>query len=119
MRSLFILLSFVAYTGGSSGTERYGIELAIMDLADRLEIQESRVSMVSVTEVTWPDSSLGCPKPGMAHRQVLVEGSQLILSANGKQYSYHAKMNEEYSFCATPKIIGPKKRAPGGPDLST
>lgn len=119
MRSLFILLSLVVGNAACTSAERDNIELAMMDLANHLKIQESQVSLVSVIEKTWPDSSMGCPQPGMAYTQVLTEGSQLILSANGKQYFYHAKINGKYTFCAAPKNIGSKKRAPGGPDIST
>jgi len=40
---------------------------------------------VEVDAVTWPDTSLGCPKPGMMYPQVLVEGVlvQLRAATNG------------------------------------
>ncbi len=63
---------------------------AIEDLAQRQSIPPSEVEVVSVEEVVWPDSSLGCPQPGMRYRQVLQDGMRIILRANGRQYTYHS-----------------------------
>jgi hypothetical protein len=40
---------------------------AVADLADRLGVEESIITVASVEEVTWSDGSLGCPEPGMMH----------------------------------------------------
>jgi hypothetical protein len=60
------------------------------DLAARLGIDVAQVTVVSSTEVTWPDGSLGCPQPGMHYTQALIEGTQTILEANGTRYNYHS-----------------------------
>ncbi|HIE21565.1 MAG TPA: hypothetical protein EYP73_03060 [Acidimicrobiia bacterium] len=74
----------------------YGPELAAVvaqartDLADRLEVEESAIVVVSAEAVTWADGSLGCPQPGMMYTQALVEGARVVLQVGGRFYDYHA-----------------------------
>ncbi|WP_157630890.1 hypothetical protein [Kribbella catacumbae] len=65
------------------------VEQAKADLANRLGVDPAQVTLVSSTEVTWPDGSLGCPKPGMHYTQALVPGGRIVLEANGTRYNYH------------------------------
>ncbi|GAB2567622.1 hypothetical protein [Kribbella endophytica] len=65
-------------------------EQAKADLAERLGVPVDDVTVVSSEEVTWPDSSLGCPQPGMMYAQVLTNGSRIVLSAGGQTYEYHS-----------------------------
>jgi hypothetical protein len=60
------------------------------DLAQKLSIQPDQVELVGISFVSWPDSSLGCPKPGMAYAQVMVDGLRIRLKAGGKSYEYHS-----------------------------
>ena len=59
---------------------------AVEDLADRLSIETSAVTVVSARAVTWPDSSLGCPIPGMQYLQVLTDGTEVVLEAGGETH---------------------------------
>ena len=65
------------------------IEKAKDDLAQRLFISAAQISLVEAKEVFWPDSSLGCPQPGMRYIQVPEDGALIILRAQGKVYEYH------------------------------
>lgn len=65
------------------------IELAKDDLAQRLSISLTQISLVEAKEVIWPDASLGCPQPGMAYQQVPHDGAQIILQVDGINYDYH------------------------------
>ena len=66
------------------------ISQAVADLATRLKIDASKIDTVSAQSMSWPDGSLGCPQPGMAYTQVMVDGTLIQLSANGTTYSYHS-----------------------------
>ena len=66
------------------------VDQAVADLASRLKVDASKIDTVSAQAVSWPDGSLGCPQPGMAYTQVMVDGSQIQLSVNGTTYSYHS-----------------------------
>jgi hypothetical protein len=74
---------------GVPNPQVYAQQRASEDLARRLGIDISAVSLVSVKAVDWPDGSLGCPAPGMAYTQAIVPGYQFILAAQGQQYTYH------------------------------
>lgn len=66
------------------------VNQAVADLADRLQIDASKIVAVSAQAMSWPDKSLGCPQPGMAYNQVMVDGALIHLSVNGTSYSYHS-----------------------------
>ena len=59
------------------------------DLAKRLTIGVDQIEVLEATSVTWPDASLGCPKPGMAYTQVQVDGIRIRLQVGEQIYEYH------------------------------
>lgn len=77
---------------------------ALEDLSTRLGIPAERIDVAEVKEVDWPDTSLGCPRPGMAYAQVITNGMQVILEAEGKSYDYHGRAPQDLFLCL-----------PGGP----
>ena len=48
------------------------------DLAERLDISPNQIALLSFEEVVWPDSSLGCPQPGMRYIQVPKDGAEVL-----------------------------------------
>lgn len=81
----------LSYVYDEYPTELNGIVgLAVSDLATRLEIAESAITVVLVEEVVWSDGSLGCPQPGMSYIQVLTDGLRTVLEANGRIYDYRS-----------------------------
>lgn len=77
-----------ASTPTASGMEGL-IDKAKQDLAQRLSIPLDQINLVEATAVVWPDSSMGCPQPGMAYLQVPQDGALIILQAEGNTYEYH------------------------------
>lgn len=75
---------------------------AVADLADRLGVDDSVVTVVTQEEVTWPDQSLGCPQPDMRYAQVLVNGSLIVLDVGGTAYEYHSGGGRGPFYCANP-----------------
>lgn len=82
------------------GPTASGVDLARFDLAARLSIELSAITVVSVEDVTWPDSSIGCPQPGMAYLQVLTPGQRIVLSAAGGTYTYHTGRGRQLVLCS-------------------
>jgi hypothetical protein len=74
---------------------------AVADLAKRLDVAESDVSVDSVEEVTWRNGSLGCAQEGMMYTQALVDGSRIILSVDGTTYEYHQGQGRVF-WCENP-----------------
>ena len=82
------------------------VQEAIAAEADRRGVEADDVEVVGYAVVTWPDGSLGCPKPGMMYTQALVPGRQLILKVDGQQASYHAAAEGPFTYCARPVLTG-------------
>lgn len=87
------------------------IDKAKTDLAQRLSISITLIRFIEVDEVTWPDSSLGCPQDGMAYAQVLTPGYLIRLEYSNNQYEYHSGKGAEVIYCANPTAP-----VPGAPD---
>jgi hypothetical protein len=98
------VLVFMCATTSWSGTD--SVEAAQEDLAGRLQISVEQITVVSQTEKSWPDKSLGCPRKGMSYAQVLSNGSELILEAAGRKYAYHSGPRRPYFYCANPDRVG-------------
>jgi hypothetical protein len=63
------------------------------DLAGRLSLEADKVDQIDLIEikaVVWPDSSLGCPQPGMVYIQVQQDGLRIRLRVGKRIYSYHS-----------------------------
>ena len=69
------------------------------DLAARLGIDVGDVTTVSVEDVEWSDSSLGCPAPGMMYLTVITPGYLITLEGSGAQYTYHTDQRGNYVLC--------------------
>ncbi|MDP3969299.1 MAG: hypothetical protein Q8Q02_13600 [Nocardioides sp.] len=78
------------------------VDAAVADLAAREGVAESDVRVESIAEVTWPDGSLGCPKPGEMYTQALVEGLEIVLSVAATRYAYHSSLAGEPFLCEQP-----------------
>lgn len=69
------------------------------DLAQRLNIDVSQVTLVEAMGVDWSDSSLGCPQPGMGYLMVITPGYQITLVAQGEEYTYHTDQRRYFVLC--------------------
>lgn len=97
----------VAESGPIDSSVQAVVDRATTDLVARLGIDPAEVTVLSAKAVTWPDKSLGCPKPGLQYLQVLVDGALVELQAGGQTYSYHSGDDGkpalcEQAFSATP-----------------
>lgn len=95
-----ISLGLVGMTQACEDSAEY--DAAKADLAQRLNVSLDSISVLDHVEKTWRDGSLGCPRPGMSYKQVLIPGSQLVLGVDGQRYYYHAGGHRDYFFCTQP-----------------
>jgi hypothetical protein len=75
------------------------VDKAILDLVARIGVSPEGVTIVAAETKTWSDGSLGCPQPGMSYTQALVDGSRVLLEADGRLYAYHAGSDGEPFLC--------------------
>lgn len=79
---------------------------AIADLAAHANVGEDEIEVVAHDEVTWRNGALGCPQPGMAYTQALVEGYRIVLRAKGQEYAYHGADGRPPFRCDDPDPDG-------------
>lgn len=63
-------------------------EKAKEDLAKRLGVKASEISVVSTKTKEFPDMSLGAPADGEFAAQMISNGWEISLGHNGKNYDY-------------------------------
>lgn len=76
---------------------------AQVDLAERLKIDPSEITVTGMTPMTWDDSSLGCPQTGKDYSQTAVEGFVINMECRGRQYEYHSD-NEGNRFVSCEEL---------------
>ncbi len=69
------------------------------DLAHRLSVSVDEIEVLEARSVVWPDSSLGCPLPGMLYRQVPQDGALIRLNVEGRAYEYHSGGGRDPFLC--------------------
>jgi hypothetical protein len=79
-----------ALRGAGTDRARDASQRAEEDLSRHLNVDSGDISVISLDAVDWPDASLGCPKPGQLHAQVITPGYRIVLQAAGQQYEYHS-----------------------------
>jgi hypothetical protein len=90
------------------------VTLAVADLSERLAVAETEIEVISAQPVSWPDSSLGCPEPGMQYAQVVTDGALIELGSGGQTYSYHMGGSTYVPFlCESPAGSIPPKDTSG------
>jgi hypothetical protein len=57
--------------------------------AARTNLPAASLQVQRVERHDWPDSSLGCPAPGMLYAQVLTSGYVVVVAGGGRQLEYH------------------------------
>lgn len=79
------------------------VNVAMNDLAQQLGVSIEDIEIVSVENVVWPDSALGCPQPDMMYMQVLMDGMRIRLQVDGAVYQYNSGGAEDPSLCEEPQ----------------
>ncbi|MPV38528.1 hypothetical protein [Georgenia subflava] len=78
------------------------VRTAVDDLAGRTGVDPGEIAVVVFETVTWSDGSIGCPEPGKAYTQALVDGRRLVLAAGGSEFAYHGEGQGPLAYCASP-----------------
>lgn len=63
-------------------------------LAGKLNITVSEINLVSIEEVRFGDTSLGCPQSGRFYSQVITPGYKIVLLTQNNNYTYNAGVNK-------------------------
>lgn len=93
--------------------------MAIDALAAELGITKDRVFVDTVRAVEWRDSSLGCPKPGVAYLDVIASGHRVLLRVDRQVHVVHEAGNRAF-VCVQTKAMGgitPQRDLSFGPQM--
>lgn len=69
------------------------------DAARRAGQDPSRVRLVGLEAVDWPDTSLGCPEPGKVYAQVVTPGYKIVVRVGETEYEYHTDRAGNFVLC--------------------
>jgi hypothetical protein len=90
------------------------VEAVLADAVKQTGLDRDSIEVLSAESVTWPDGSLGCPKPGVMYTQALVPGYRILLKAGDRTLNYHANRRGYFVLCpsavATPPVDGAVER---------
>ncbi len=65
-------------------------------LGAQLDLPVSRVRVIDVQAIVWPDGSLGCPQPDRVYTQALVNGYRIVLEAAGERTIFHTDFDRAF-----------------------
>jgi hypothetical protein len=91
--------------GGLSDTDKSAALAAIDALAAELQVPKEKIEVDTVRAVEWRDSSIGCPKPGLAYLDVITPGHKVTLRADGQLYVVH-EAGSRAIVCRQAKALG-------------
>lgn len=94
----------------SSEAKEAAARLAVDALSKKLSVEPDSVEVVHMAAMEWPNSSLGCPRPGMQYLQVITQGWLALLQTGKKAYRVHIG-NKRAIVCEKPL----KSTLPHGP----
>jgi hypothetical protein len=57
------------------------------------------VRVVQLEAREWPDSSLGCPRPGLMYSQVVTPGYLIVVQAGTRTLEYHSDARGRVVLC--------------------
>jgi hypothetical protein len=80
------------------------MDMLIADLAERQGVSPSSIEVIRAEAVVWNDGSLGCPKPGVAYIQSLVNGYWVIQQVEGVDYDYRVSDTGYFTLCENAQI---------------
>lgn len=68
--------------------------------------------VVRTRHTQWPNGALGCPIPGMVYTQAPVDGYQIVLEHEGREYDFRSKGEAYVMLCLAPSDLPPSSGPP-------
>ena len=114
---------FVAGQGSDkelTDEQRSAANLAIDALAADLRIPRNKILVDTIRAIDWRDSSIGCPKPGMAYLDVITPGHKVTLRVDKMIYVVHEAKGKAFVCHETKAYAGidPKLQFVFGPEMA-
>lgn len=112
MMTSAMALLLVAMAMNEPMPREQAVTLAKETVSQQARVPAEQLAVESATIVDWPDSSLGCPQPGMMYAQMITPGFKVILVAANIKYAVHIGSGRAV-ICNGPgaSSSGPKAKA--------
>ena len=81
----------------------------LKEAATLAKVAREKLVIVRAESVVWNDGSLGCPEPGMAYTQVLVNGYWVVIDAAGQTYDFRVSRDGSFRLCPPGRGHPPSK----------
>jgi hypothetical protein len=88
---------------------------ASADLADRLGVDRSLITIQVAEPMTWPDGRLGCPELDLPYTLDPIEGYRVVLGHEGRLYHFHVASDGIPKLCES---LTKRGDGPGTPEPS-
>src|SRR5262245_59833297 len=75
------------------------VDEAVRTAAAYVSVAPTDVQVQLVEAREWPDSSLGCPRPGLMYSQIVTPGYLIVLQAGGRVLEYHSDARGRVVLC--------------------
>ncbi len=116
-RRLVMALGALVVLGMSMAAYAQEPDVILDALADLSQRAGKTLALDDLSSWQWeqknfPDTSLGCPKPGLSYPQVITNGYQILLTYEGVTYDYRVSADRSTLFLCSP---GGQATVPGTP----
>jgi hypothetical protein len=75
------------------------IDPVVAEVARLANVPVDQVTVKSAEGMTFPNGGLGCPEPGMAYTQVMVDGFKIVADAAGTTYDFRGTGPGRFRRC--------------------
>lgn len=84
-------LERISQDGSATPTVAGGAPATVLDaIAAELGVAPEAIQVTRAEAVEWPDTSLGCPRPGEVYAQVITPGFLLVIDVEGDAVEFHS-----------------------------
>ena len=77
------------------------VDPVVAEVARLANVPVDQVTIRSAEAMTFPDGGLGCPQPGMAYTQVMVDGFKIVAEAAGTTYDFRGTGPGSFRRCVS------------------
>jgi hypothetical protein len=75
------------------------LEAVLADAAKRTGTDARNVQVVKTEPKDWPNTGLGCPRPGEMHAQVITPGWLIEVRSGERVLEYHTDTRDRFVLC--------------------
>jgi len=89
-------------TAAASASAPPALQAVVSDAAKRTSTAPRNVQVIRTEKREWPDSALGCPRPGEMYAQMLTPGWLIEVRSGQRALEYHTDASDRFVLCTSP-----------------